>query len=434
MSGLKGGQRLWLLLVLLLVVATAAYITFKPEWPFSAPTAFTVVLEPNAVTPTVIMAPETTGQAGTARMVTTPVEAGVLTVNPVSTIALEDNAFVVLCYHRFVAHPEKFKEPLSEYQFPLAEFRWQMQYLKDNGITPISMQQLKDYWFGGKPLPAKSVLLTFDDGFRSLYDVMFPVLKEFKYPGVLFLYTDFIRDKDALTLGDIKVMQKYGMALESHTKSHPNLGYVEEKQTPKDFAILLTQELSDPVSYIQKEFGYKATTLAYPYGVYNDTIVDETQREDYQLAFTVNPGPNDRTVPPLKLKRDLILNPMNHETFAALFESKVLHLDKIKPGDGEFIQTHTPTISMIVKDDVDYKTIRLFLGTAAVSYRYDPQTHELKHQFHKSLKSGGHFISVSATDLNGIKRNYTWYFRIKHFALGVEPSKKEDKLKGVDDK
>ncbi len=424
--GLKAGLRLWLLLVLLLVAA-AAYITLKPEWPW-APTALTVVLEPASVTPTVT--PLSGVVVESSPLASTNLETTASQVN----LASEDNPFVVLCYHRFVVHPENFKEKLSEYRFPQAEFRWQMQYLKDHGITPISMTQLKDYWFGGKPLPAKPVLLTFDDGFRSLYDVMFPVLQEFKYPGVLFIYTDFIRDQgDSLTLDDIKAMQKYGMDLESHTKSHLNLGYVEEKKTAKDFSVLLPLELSDPVTYIQKEFGVTPTTLAYPYGVYNDVIVNETQRENYQLAFTVNPGPNDRTVPALKLKRDLILNPMSHETFASLFESRVLHLDKIQPGDGEFITTRKPLISMILKDDIDYKSIRLFLGTAAITYRYNPQTHELKHQFNKDLKSGGHFVAVEAKDFNGVKRNYTWYFRIKHTGLNIG-TKKEDRMKGIDDK
>ncbi|GEM_PF-1823554 len=432
--GLKGSRRLWLLLVLLLTAGTAAYITLKPEWPFqTSPIALPVVEEPTTpsaqMTVSVSSVPEAASSANTV-----PVESVGLTANAQTADNLSDSPFVVLCYHRFVAHPEKFTEKLSEYRFPQAEFRWQMQYFKDHGISPISMRQLKDYWFSGKPLPARPVLLTFDDGFRSLYDVMFPVLQQFKYPGVLFLYTDFIRDHgDSLTLEDIKAMQKYGMALESHTKSHLNLGFVEEKEKAGDFSVLLDRELSDPLEYIEKEFDYTPTTLAYPYGVYDDRIIQETEKLNYQLAFTVNPGPNDRTVPPLKLKRDLILNPISHEAFAALFETKVLHLDKITPGDGEIIKSHKPLISMIIQDDIDYKTIKLFIGTAPVSYHYEPRTHTLKHQLYQNLKSGGHFVIVQAKDKNGQQRSYTWYFRIKH--LGLAPAlSKENKMTGVDDK
>jgi peptidoglycan/xylan/chitin deacetylase (PgdA/CDA1 family) len=431
--GLKGSRRLWFLLVLLLAAGIAAYFTLNSEGPFQTPTVFPVVLEPS-LTPqmTAGITPVSTVSEASALTSAVSVEAVGSTVN--AQAELPDSSFVVLCYHRFVSHPEKFTEKLSEYRFPQAEFQWQMQYLKDHGITPISMKQLKDYWFDGKPLPARPVLLTFDDGFRSLYDVMFPVLQKFKYPGVLFLYTDFIRDQgDSLPLEDIRVMQKYGMELESHTKSHFNLGYIEEKTKADDFSILLEKELSDPLEYIEKEFDYTPTTLAYPYGVYDDRIVEETQKLKYQLAFTVNPGPNDRTVPPLKLKRDLILNPISHEAFAALFETKVLHLENVQPDDGEFILTHRPLISMIIQDDVDYKTIKLYIGTAPVSYSYDPKTHVLKHQLKKPLKSGGHFISVEAVDKFGQPRNYTLYFRIKHSGLVLAPSK-EEKLTGTDDK
>ena len=432
----KGGRRFWLLLVLLVVII-AAYFSLTPEWPFEwVSKALPVVFEPQTPVPsaTTGVTPSLQAQEGSTPISGEPVEAAGLTASAETGDFSSDSPFVVLCYHRFVAHPEKFTEPLSEYRFPQTEFRWQMQYLKDNGITPVSMQQLKDYWFGGKPLPAKPVLLTFDDGFRSLYDVMFPVLQEFKYPGVLFLYTNFIQDQgDSLSLNDIKAMEKYGMALESHTHSHLNLGYVEEKKSVKNFTDLLENELSEPVDYIQKEFGYKATTLAYPYGVYDETIIRETRRQNYQLAFTVNPGPNDRTVPPLMLKRDLILNPISHESFAALFKTKVLHLDKMMPGDGEFIKNHRPLISMIIKDDIDYKTIKLFIGTARVSYSYDPRSQELKHQLHRALKSGGHFVMVEAKDRSGQKRNYTWYFRIKHTGLAPVSPKKEYKMKAVDD-
>jgi len=431
--GLKGSRRLWFLL-LLLAAGIAAYFSLNTEGLFQIPAAFPVVLEPAASTPQAAanVAPVSVGLEAPTSTMTAPAEAVGLTVN--AQTPEPDSPFVVLCYHRFVSHPEKFTEKLSEYRFPQTEFRWQMQYLKDHGITPISMKQLKDYWFYGKPLPARPVLLTFDDGFRSLYDVMFPVLQKFKYPGVLFLYTDFIRSHgDSLTSEDIKAMQKYGMELESHTKSHLNLGYVEEKTAAGDFSTLLARELSDPLEYIEKEFDYTPTTLAYPYGVYDDRIVEETQKLNYQLAFTVNPGPNDRTVPPLKLKRDLILNPISHESFAALFETKVLHLAQVQPGDGEFILTHRPIVSMIIQDDIDYKTIKLYIGTASVNYSYNPQTHELKHQLKKALKSGGHFIRVEAVDKTGQPRNYTLYFRIKHSGLASAPSK-EEKLTGVDDK
>jgi peptidoglycan/xylan/chitin deacetylase (PgdA/CDA1 family) len=326
-----------------------------------------------------------------------------------------ETSFTVLCYHRFTAHPEKVTIPLSEYTLPLAEFRWQMQYLKDHGITPISMEQLKDFWFYGTPLPDKPVLLTFDDGFRSIYEVAYPVLQKFKYPGVLFIYTNFIHNEgNSLKYADIKTMRKNGLALESHTKSHLNLGLMDEKTPAAEFKDLLAEELTVPIQFMKEKFDYDTTTLAYAYGVYNEKVLKATQAAGYQLAFTVNPGPNDRTVPPLKLKRDLIMNPTNHETFAAFFEPRVLHLGRFQPGDGEVIKSHRPTFVVEIKDDIDPQTIKFTLGEHLMKFVYNPKTRRLTHRIGANLKAGGHMVTLSAVDRAGQTRTITWYFRVKH--------------------
>ncbi len=110
----------------------------------------------------------------------------------------QDGTFVVLCYHRFVQKPnERADLAQAQYQMPVDDFKWQMQYLKDNGFTPISEGQLTDFWFRGKPLPPKPVLITFDDGFRTVYRDAFPIMKSYGYPSIFFLYTKFIENGEA---------------------------------------------------------------------------------------------------------------------------------------------------------------------------------------------------------------------------------------------
>jgi peptidoglycan/xylan/chitin deacetylase (PgdA/CDA1 family) len=352
---------------------------------------------------------------------------------PVTT-APEETSFTVLCYHRFAAHPERFKEPLTEYRLPLVELEWQMQYLKDHGITPISMGQLKDYWFYGKPLPAKPVLLTFDDGDRSIYEVAFPVLRKYGFPGVLFIYTDFIHNQgDSLHLPDIRAMQKAGWALESHTKSHFQLGLEDEKRPTVEFLELLRTELLVPIRFMKEKFDYDTTTLAYPYGIYNEKIVTATRENGYQLAFGVNPKPaypaaNDHTVPPLKLKRNLVTNPIDHEVFAGFFDMKVLHLEAFQPGDGEVIRSHNPWIVVTIKEDIDPSTLQLVLGERPMKFKYDPRTHRLTHRISGRLKPGGHTLILSAVDKVGQKRSYTWYFRVKHESFEPPETNTEHKL------
>ncbi len=362
----------------------------------------------------------------------------------------EDESFVVLCYHRFVLKPdEKDDWAQAEYQMPVEEFKWQMQYLKDNGFTPISDGQLMDFWFRGKPLPPKPVLITFDDGFRTIYRDAFPILKSYGYPSVFFVYTKFIENGEAalkrridskkkhkvklgvepLGIGDILSMQNFGMVVESHTANHLNLGLVEEKTPPMEYKKILEFELSEPLTFIQANFKRKSELIAYPYGVYDPAILATTHEMGYKLAFTVNPGPNDRTIEPLKLKRELILYPISHEKFASLFTDKVLHMKGLFPADGEVIDSQKPVIKAQIVDDVVPNSVRLKLGNHIMRVHYDPKTHLLTHQVGAELAQGGHILTLQATDLKGISRVYNWYFRIKHKKY---ESEEKDKRIGVE--
>lgn len=339
-----------------------------------------------------------------------------------------ESSFTVLCYHRFITAKDGKKGP-SEFHLPVTEFEWQMQYLKDQGITPVSMEQLKAYWFDGKPLPERPVLLTFDDGFESIHEQAYPVVKKFGYPAVLFAYTDFIRwgnpetpPKDAkkkkknevsLKLSAIEEMLKNGWTIESHTKSHMNLGKEKDKRAPAAYQKLLAAELNEPLGYIESKFSVRPKCLAYPYGVFNEEVLKQTTESGYTLAFTVDPGPNDKTVPALKLRRDLILYPIKRENFKKLFEQKVLHLGNFTPGDGEVIASSKPLITAEVKDDMDPKGFQLKMGPHMMKVEYDPKTRLLRHQVAAPLKAGGHMLMLEGTDLKGQRRVYNWYFRVK---------------------
>lgn len=360
--------------------------------------------------------------------------------------AAEDQPFFVLCYHRFVHHPDGHEKlETAEYQMPVDEFKWQMQYLKDNGYQPISDQQLMDYWFQGKPLPLKPVLITFDDGFRTVYRDAFPVVKSFGYPSILFLYTQFIeygeaalrrqiesQKKPKVKLGtealkddDILAMEKDGMVVESHTTHHLNLALEGEKRDRAAYERLLQAEYGNPLAFIEGKFGHRPQMLAYPYGVYNPAILKAVRAAGYKLAFTVNPGPNDRTVDPLKLKRNLVLYPISHGHFTDIFKDRVLHLKGLVPGDGDVIDTTRPLIQAEIRDPVVPRSVRLQLGNRVLAVRFNPRTGGFRHQVTEPLAQGGHILTLKARDVKGVDRVYNWYFRIKH--TGLEKQKEADK-------
>jgi peptidoglycan/xylan/chitin deacetylase (PgdA/CDA1 family) len=307
------------------------------------------------------------------------------------------------------------------------------------------------YWFQGKPLPLKPVLLTFDDGFDSIYRDAFPVIKQMGFPAILFLYTDFVKTreladrrrekKDAAPLVDPKhpkralsemssklrfgalsdaemlEMQKNGFVIESHTTHHLNMGLVREKKGTEAFAKKLWSELTEPLTYIQQRFGRQPQWLAYPFGVYDPMILEATRKAGYQLAFTVNPGPNDRTIAPLLLKRNLVLWPFGKEAFKKMLQDKVLHCKDLTPEDGAYIDSVRPTILAKITDDVDPKSVRLQIGWHDMKVRYNPKTGNYSHTLTADMTQGGHILTFTATDKQGQHRVFNWYFRIKHKKL-----------------
>lgn len=337
-----------------------------------------------------------------------------------------DPGFTVLCYHRFTDPLAPGEKAPSSYHLPVDEFEWQMGHLKERGIVPVTLEAVRAYLEEGEPLPEKAVLLTIDDGFESVASKAYPILKKYGYPGVLFLYTDFIRwqegrkpEKDgdrpkkerAMTLAEIQGVRDL-LAVESHTKGHLNLAKEGERKRKADYASLLRTEMEASRDYLLDKFGIRSRVLAYPYGVYTPEAVEAVRAAGYGLSFTVNPGPNDRSVERLKLKRNLILYPLKREAFAALFGSRVLHLDRARPGDGEVLDAFPARLEAVLKDEVDPATLSLKLGNKELKASYDPATRTVAHSVTKPLRNGGHMMTVEAIGHDGVIRTNTWYFRV----------------------
>ena len=89
----------------------------------------------------------------------------------------------ILTYHRFA---ENCSSPMC---MPKNTFKLQMRYLKENGYHVITAEELLAFLEYRQGLPQKSVLITMDDGYRSVYNVAYPILKEYGFPATLFIYT-----------------------------------------------------------------------------------------------------------------------------------------------------------------------------------------------------------------------------------------------------
>ena len=108
--------------------------------------------------------------------------------------------------------------------FPSQIFEQQMKYLKENGYRVITLSQLYGFLQYQHAVPKNSVVITLDDGYRSVYDTAYPILKKYGFTATLFVYTDFVgMGKSAMTWDQLRDMKADGFEIGSHSLSHPDL-------------------------------------------------------------------------------------------------------------------------------------------------------------------------------------------------------------------
>lgn len=193
----------------------------------------------------------------------------------------------VLGYHNFSE-----TEPVSQMMMRTSEFRQQMEHIRKSGVKVISMQEFLEWRFGARDLPAKCVLITLDDGWKSVYEEAYPILKEYKYPFTVFLYTNFLSGKgNSMSPAMIREMQANGATVGSHSVNHyyPSTWQEVAKKNEQAYTNLVDQELGKSRQKLERLFG-NVKTYCYPGGYVTQPMVDRIMSYGYVAAFTVVPG------------------------------------------------------------------------------------------------------------------------------------------------
>lgn len=235
--------------------------------------------------------------------------------HPLGVTATRLQTVTVLCYHRFGAGNSKMiVSP--------ARFEEQLTFLADNGYHVVRLSDLQDFMAGERALPAKSVVITFDDGYESVYRHAFPLLKKFNVPATLFVYSDFIGAPDALTWPQFEALARSGLVdIQAHSKTHRNL--TERRpgdETDEAHRRNVDLELRTPRAVLERRLaslGVQVRYFAYPFGSANDVVLDAMQRADYELGLTVTAGGNAFFAAPLMLRRTMIFGDHSLADFQA---------------------------------------------------------------------------------------------------------------------
>lgn len=171
------------------------------------------------------------------------------------------------------------------------KFEHQMKWLKANGYTFIPLNDLVAYLKGEKiVLPKKSVVITADDGWESVYHYMYPIAKKYQIPVTLFIYPSVIsRHIHVLTWNQLKELQNTGLFdIECHTYWHPNFNEEKKNQSTAAYERLVHVQLYRSREILENKLGKKITLLAWPYGVYDNYLRQEAAKAGYTMAFSID--------------------------------------------------------------------------------------------------------------------------------------------------
>ena len=215
----------------------------------------------------------------------------------------------ILCYHRFGTKTSKLN-------VTPAAFEQQMEWLARNGYTVVTFARLARFLEGKEALPPKSVVITIDDGYRSSYEIAYPILKKFGFPATVFLYTDFVGASDAMTWAQMKEMTASGLVtIQPHSKSHANLTQRLPNESEARYRERVRREVTTPVAALKDRLSEPSYTFAYPYGDVNEYVVDLLIKDNVSQGVTVTAGGNPFYAYPYMLRRSMIFGNEDMDAF-----------------------------------------------------------------------------------------------------------------------
>ncbi|MFL0801243.1 MAG: polysaccharide deacetylase family protein [Agarilytica sp.] len=171
-------------------------------------------------------------------------------------------------------------------------FAEHMDLIASEGFQVVSVVQLKKWLLKGESLPDKTVVITFDDGYRSVYTAAFPLLEKRGWPFTVFINTQAHDEKNPqfMSWGELKLLTKSGGTIGNHTDSHPHLIRQRKQESHKQWLQRREREIHFAEARIEQETGQKHKVFAYPFGEYDEGLTALLKRNGY-IAFGQQSGP-----------------------------------------------------------------------------------------------------------------------------------------------
>jgi peptidoglycan/xylan/chitin deacetylase (PgdA/CDA1 family) len=340
---------------------------------------------------------------------------------------------IIFGYHRFV---NKVRHPDTE--ITPEDFEKQMQELKDKGIAVIGMQDLLAWKRSEKSIPPRCAVITFDDGWKSQYDVAWPILKKLGYTHTMFIYTEGVRGGhfgggEAISWDQLGEMRDAGVDIEAHSETHQDLRkpydkVAKKRLNPQEYEEWLHNEIAGSKQILEQKLGIRVNCFAVPYGFYNEHIKEMAKNAGYEAIFTVYGQPIGYTTSLDSLGRYMIeankpkvfadavkIIGVSGEPGAPAVASIGAQNLQTQPADGETIRTTLPLIrgNLSALGQIDPGSVQMRVsGLGLVPASFDQKTGTVSYQVTQKLRDKTCTVIVTAKS-GGKKVEAHWTFGIE---------------------
>ncbi|QFR49714.1 polysaccharide deacetylase family protein [Sulfurimonas lithotrophica] len=319
------------------------------------------------------------------------------------TSSIYAQSAVVLMYHRF-----------GEDRYPstnigMEQFKFQLDYLEKNSYNVWHLSKIVRYIQDKKTLPPKTVALTIDDAYLSVFTKAYPLLKSKNFPFTVMVNTDQV-DKNFssyMSWNQLRKLKQNGVEFANHSCSHDSFIPIKN-ETKKDWKKRITNEIQKAQRRINKELGYDVNTnpklLSYPYGEYNLETAKLAKKLGY-VSITQTSGP-------ISIDSDLnLINrfPMseqlpNNDSFIVKLNSLALPIESATPQEPILQEKNPPILRIKLKQPL--KNIACYLSNGdKIDFKYISET-ELEVQSNNPIKSPRGKYTCTAPAKDG---RWYWY-------------------------
>lgn len=204
-------------------------------------------------------------------------------------------------------------------------FAWQLGYLKDHGYTAVPLRTLVAFLrHEGPAPPSGSVVLTADDGHRSVFTDMWPIVRAQGVPVTLFIYPSAISNASyAMTWTQLAELRRSELIdIQSHTYWHPNFTVEKRRLAPDAYQAFVAMQLQKPRTVLKEKLGVTVDVVAWPFGLHDDELLASARDSGYVAGLTLDrrlTHPDDDL---LALPRFLVTDSARGRAFEAMLPAE----------------------------------------------------------------------------------------------------------------